>query len=230
MNPHPLVIRYSAGGRWLDDQLACPGEWLSSAEQSELALLRNPPRRLDWLRGRWVAKQLIRQATGIARLADIGILTRSESGLGIRPRIFVAGGELPWSLSISHTLHGALAGLARSSEYAVGVDLVHGTARGSGFRQLWFSRGEQRWLQEAPSRRTTVLWALKEAVYKACNQGEPWRPQQIEVLPSGDRFHCSYRGKSLCSLGIEVRSLDRHIAAVVCVPRGSSSSDLSTCL
>jgi phosphopantetheinyl transferase (holo-ACP synthase) len=199
-------------------------DWLTAAERTELDRLGHALRRRQWLAGRWLAKQLILRAAGNASLADVQILTRDGEGPGVRPQIRLAGRRLPWSVSISHSEHGALAALVASDTLAVGVDLTvlrpdHATQFGPGFRRLWFTPGEQRWLAADPQRRIATLWAVKEAVYKACNTGEAWDPRQVEIVPTeSDGFQCRYRGLPLAQLGLGLRDLDGHVAAVVQLP------------
>ncbi len=203
-------------------------DWLTLAERIELDALGHAPRRRQWLAGRWLAKQLIQRAIGDVKLTDIQLLARDERGRGVRPRIRVAGRQLPGSVSISHSQCGVLVALAADSSVSVGVDLAElqpdGSAQfGAGFRRLWFTAGEQQWLDVDPIRdptgRIVKLWALKEAVYKACNAGEAFCPRQVEILPlNTDRFRCLYRGLKLAPESLAVRELDGHVAAIVQIP------------
>jgi phosphopantetheinyl transferase len=65
-----------------------------------------------------------------------------------------------------------------------------------------------------------MLWAVKEAVYKAANRGEPFRPRRVEVLPlAPGGYACSYLGQAVGE-GCRIRTmyLDRYVAAVVTMP------------
>ena len=66
----------------------------------------------------------------------------------------------------------------------MGVDLVEPVRLGRGFVAQWFTPAERRWLHSDDF--AAVAWAVKEAVYKATNRGEPFRPQSVEVFPSPD--------------------------------------------
>ena len=55
-------------------------------------------------------------------------------------------------------------------------------------RLRWaFTPEERRWLAGGAARRRAPeqVWALKEALYKACQSGEGFAPGQIEVVPGG---------------------------------------------
>jgi hypothetical protein len=88
-------LRYSR----LDEIVVADNDWLAPSEQAELALLRDASRRRQWLAGRWVAKQLVQDATGETDLTKIEILTRNDRRQGVQPRILVRSQDLPWSLS-----------------------------------------------------------------------------------------------------------------------------------
>jgi phosphopantetheinyl transferase len=101
-----------------------------------------------------------------------------------RPRIRIGGRLVPWSLSIAHTGRGVLVAIADQGSISVGVDLVEPARLGRGFMAQWFTAAERRWLQ--PGDRAATAWGVKEAVYKAANRGEAFRPQSMEVFPSAD--------------------------------------------
>jgi len=225
MTLHPVLSKsYARLSQCAVERCVVLRDWLSLAERAELDCLGHDVRRRQWLAGRWLAKQLIRRAIGGVSLPDIQLLARDERGRGVRPRIRVPGRKLPWSVSISHSEHGVLVALAASESLSVGVDLAdlrpdRAARFGAGFRRLWFTPCEQRWLDVDPPRRIATLWALKEAVYKACNAGESFFPQQIEIVPlESDGFRCRYRGLPLEPISLNVCDLDGHVAAVVQMP------------
>jgi phosphopantetheinyl transferase (holo-ACP synthase) len=197
--------------------------WLVGAERAELAMLSDERRRSEWLAGRWVAKQLLVQAGMANGASDVEICSRDARRRPSRPRIRIAGRPLVGSLSIAHTAKGAMAVLATSEQLAVGVDLVDladvvsliATGGGSGFARLWFTPLERCWIATDRLRRTATLWGIKEAVYKACQQGEGWTPRDIVVWPrAGGGFRCSYRGIAIDGLRLEVGQIERQLAVV----------------
>ncbi len=88
---------------------------------------------------------------------------------------------MKWSLSIAHTRRGALAALGCLPGVSLGIDLVEPRQYGSGFADVWFTPAERRWLPAAGSRGQAILWAIKEAAYKAVNAGESFDPRLIEI-------------------------------------------------
>jgi len=210
--------RESDGG--LPDERAL--DWLGPQERRELDRLRDTGRRQQWLAGRRLSKRLIEPLVDVDRVADIQILTRDGRGRGVRPRIVVDSRELQWTLSISHADRGVLVAVAPTNEISLGVDLAGEVPRGAAFARLWFTALERCWLNgdRGFPRRPRVLWALKEAVYKAANGGEPWNPRQIEVLSlASGGSRCMYRGRRLNPLALEVHDVDDCVAAIVCLPK-----------
>ncbi len=213
-------------------------QWLAESERAEAARIAHSARREQWLAGRWLAKRLVLREVPKAQLVDVQILARDERGRGVRPQIVLAGRPLERTLSISHSDLGVLVALATRQDWSVGIDLADlrsgdaadRAARDSessaaahpsvaGFRRLWFTPSEQAWLTADPERRTATLWALKEAVYKACNRGESWEPRQVEIEPlAGWRFAARYRGLPLVGLTLAASDLDGHVAAVAQLP------------
>lgn len=224
MTPCGLQIRYLPASDWpVDDQRRLP-TWLGTGERAELSRLGNPQRRKQWIAGRWTAKQLIRQELPAAEanvsLSDIQIHARDEHGRGVRPRIVIRGNELAWSLSISHSDEGVLVGLLASDEVSLGIDLATTTTPTAQFLRAWFTASEQQWIAADPSPRCTLLWALKEAAYKACHNGEAWSPRDIEVQPRGsDRYSFVYRNVAVNPCHVQVSQLANQLMACVCVPR-----------
>jgi len=163
-----------------------PG-WLGPAERDELARIRHPLRRQQWLTGRRLARQLVCQQQlthAPCRWNEIEILSRDAAGRGTRPRLRVLGRASRWSLSISH--HGAwvLVALAASPHTAVGVDILRPQPLTPRFAQLWFTPAERTWLEDCGLPHAAArLWSAKEAVYKACGDGRRFTPRTLPLRP-----------------------------------------------
>ncbi|MBT4864465.1 MAG: 4'-phosphopantetheinyl transferase superfamily protein [Planctomycetaceae bacterium] len=196
----------------------CGSAWLSVAEKRELDLLRDGSRREAWLCGRWLSKHLIREACVLpaTKLELIEILSRDAEGRGMRPAVTVSGEPISASLSISHSTHAVLVGVTTQPGISIGVDLTIPETVKPGFLRMWFTEAEQERLKSADSRLAMTYWAIKEAVYKACQNGESFAPRKIEVFDSVEgRFGCYYRGTDLRDVGdIQEREFDGHIAVV----------------
>lgn len=239
MTLHPSIMtRYSAFGpgtrAWVQSALVGGADWLSAAELTELARIRDEKRRSQWTLGRLLAKRMIGDMLPVARSSDVQILSRAP-GRGCRPRVWVNGERINWSLSISHTSRGVFVGLAASDELCLGVDLAADVPLDDRFRQMWFTRDERSWLAKAPVGRTSVLWALKEAAFKAGNSGQEWSPRQIEILPiDEENFQVTLFGHRLSPRSVDFRAIDGQLAATVCLPRTHTVcvklNDVSVCL
>lgn len=193
----PVVSSYAAIDATCHE--ARPAErWLTPREQSVYAGLRDPARRRAWLAGRVVAKRLVcdrlRSESKPIRPTEIEIDSGDGRARRQRPRVILDGRPLDWRLSIAHSGRSLLVALAGSGQPSVGVDLLEPTESRPGFVELWFTNRERRWLA-AGGHSWYVAWAIKEAAYKAANQGEPFRPQAFEVLPApGGGFACLLGG------------------------------------
>jgi 4'-phosphopantetheinyl transferase len=215
--PRGVRVGYAPLEELWAEPLESPGGWLTTGELVELARLHDSGRRNQWLAGRRLAKRLIAELSG-ERPADIQILTRNQRGLGVRPRITIQGRLLAWALSISHSDCAVLAAVAPRGALRLGVDLASAMPASERFVRTWFSAAERRWLEGQRSAGAQTLWAIKEAVYKAANDGEGWNPRQIEVLPlSTGQLRCVYRGRQLERLVIEICHFDDHVAAIACL-------------
>ena len=180
--------------------------------------MRSPERQATWLAGRILAKQLLRERlaaepgkAGTDSPRELHIESRSiTSGLGTRPTVRVKDRWLEWGLSIAHSSRGVLVALVPGDESTVGVDLASTDNGGS---LAWcFSAAERRWLAALPmhGRGAERLWAMKEAIFKACKQGEGFAPQRIEIVADGQQLHAA--GHSVRAL--QSSRVDTQIAAL----------------
>lgn len=200
----------------------------TSVERREARRIRDPDRRRSWLLGRLLARRCILDHLGRDAgrpCGDRAVRIHIDSGdirhHRTRPLVSVDGQHQPWSLSIAHTRSAALVALAGDAHVSVGVDLVVPVSCGPGFARLWLTGAERAWVGNPPDPiRTARVWAVKEAVYKACNQGEPFRPARIEVFPRpGGQYMSSCDSRPLPrGSAIRVLQFDRCIAALAVVP------------
>jgi phosphopantetheinyl transferase len=201
--------------RWAD-RLVRDG--LGAAERDELARCRDPGRRRAWQAGRLAAKRLVLDHFPLAARPphEIEILSRDSAGQATRPRVYVRGQRMPWRLSISHSGRHVYVALSEDPDVSVGVDLAPVQVYGEGFLETWFTAGEQRALRVAPSAAVATFWAVKEAVYKACNDGEKFAPAQVEVRRNETGLGCSYRGVDLTGAAeIHAMQCPGHAAVLV---------------
>lgn len=199
--------------------------WLSTRELEEGQLYRNEKRRVAWFYGRVAAKQLIASAMRCS-LHDprrLEIFTRNAAGQSVRPEVLFEGERLAGVLSLSHTDRAVLAAWSIDGGCRLGVDLAEPAELSTGFLTTWFTEAEQLRLRTADSEEILRCWALKEAVYKALNDGEAFRPQAVEVhRDSAGREVATYRGTQLRSPAeLRVFRLDGQTAVVAAVADGT---------
>ncbi|PAY17921.1 hypothetical protein CKO51_18055 [Rhodopirellula sp. SM50] len=212
---------------WLDQRESTPPwpstlpSWLAPCELEELNCFRAPNRRCDWISGRWCAKQLLRQMVSDATDSPLTwqILSRASMRRGCRPTVFRNGIQQPIDLSLAHcaSITVAVAGQHRPSVDRrdvprIGVDAVDRTELPDSFARTWFSSAERRLLQD---HRWPIAagWAAKEAVFKACNGGEAFRPGRVRMIEiTAEGCTVAYTNHSLANVHINV--VDDAIIAV----------------
>lgn len=203
------------------------GQWLSPEELAGFDKPAAKHRPRDWLMGRIAAKHLILRLLAeengdacalrhgrLVQPRQITIRSRGRAGQGVAPEIIVDHGRLAWTVSIAHTLRGALAAVVTGGS-RVGVDLIdRAEVRAAGLR-YWFTPRERCWVAGC-RQRATVLWGVKEAVYKACNHGESFAPRQVEVFDAGGgQFAGRYHRCGVQASGVaQTWSVDGHLAVL----------------
>jgi 4'-phosphopantetheinyl transferase len=162
--------------------------WLSPAERVSQQRFVVAKRRADWRAGRWYAKSLLAEVSGLPREC-IGVVARSdENGFPL-----VEGfGRVAPGVSISHCEGMAMAVVAPAG-IPVGCDLERIARRADRFAADWFTRAEQRRLQDSPpsvrDEMTTLTWCVKEAALKAVGEGLRVDTREVDTsfgLPSAD--------------------------------------------
>jgi phosphopantetheinyl transferase len=198
-------------------------DWLSPLEHAAWLAMRSTVRQTTWLAGRVVAKQLTAACLSersdrraITSPTEIHIESRSPTQrLGARPTVLVSGRKLNWGLSIAHSRRGVLVAVAVDAN--VGVDLVASDECRAESLGWCFSSGERRWLATLPThgRGAERLWAMKEAVFKACHAGEGFAPQRIEIVPAAEQMSSS----SPAVRQLQCWRVDAHVAALAVADR-----------
>lgn len=161
------------------------------------------PRRIEWLLGRVVAKDAVRQwAARSLNLqlapADIEIKANSSGQPIVGCTELEALGRVP-QISISHSHHYAVAALAPPG-IRIGVDLQRlEKLQVEDLQLLVVSEQELQWLENRPTSerhmRVIEFWCAKEAAAKALGQGLGGNPKQWEVcayFPDQREVHIRY--------------------------------------
>jgi phosphopantetheinyl transferase len=215
---------------WRGDAGADLG-WLASEERQVYGRVRDGSRRQAWLDGRRLAKEvLLTRALGWsptpAAAARLEICSRDGLGRAIAPRVLVDGQMQPWSLSIAHSEASVLVALSCERGVGVGADLVPRGAFGAHGLDAWLTPREAEWLSRVPDGErpagASILWAIKEATYKAAGGGTRFVPRRVEARAGADSWHALIDDRSIAAaVGITVTDTD--VAAVVVV--GGPGSD-----
>jgi len=184
-----------------------PERWLAAAERERLEELRFPPRRADWLRGRWAAKLALAAWHGAAPADDeLRRFTVLADPRGV-PIVRRDGIVLSGSLSISHRAGYALAAVAETEILGCDLELVE--PRSPAFVADYFTARERSLVDNSPATERDLLanliWSCKESALKALADGlrRDTREVEIEIQPrasggwaafaariSGDRPFC----------------------------------------
>lgn len=162
-----------------EGHLATAEALLTGPEREALARYTFPKRRKDWLLGRLAAKRALATAGGWAPEAVSVLATESGRPAFAAPDESLAG----WTLSITHG-HGHAAALVAPGP--AGVDLERVRAVPQGGWRFFLTERERAWLADAPlgPAGEIVVWALKEAVYKALD-GAVTGVIHLEVTSAG---------------------------------------------
>lgn len=195
--------------------------WLSGAERRECARYRDEGRLRQFRAGRYLAKKLLLEqlVPWSVDWSEIEILSRDGQNRAVRPEVTVRGNRVPWCVSISHSRRGVLVGISLNRQIQVGVDLAEKEDLNPKSLVFWFSNRERERLRDAGARPAAVCWAVKEAVYKAVNQGESFVPKKFEVFPREKAgYECRYEGESFKDRSqINVWDVDDHVAVTAIV-------------
>ena len=164
---------------------------LSAEEAAVAAGYRFPKRRHDWLLGRLAAKRALQTAGGGDALQDL-IVTSGERG---RPGFSGAPALAGWDLSITHG-HGRAAALVAPALVGIDLEAIR-ELEARGWRYFMDER-EREWVAAggAGLNGEILVWALKEAAYKALEN----RATQVLDL----RVAAAADGRARITFGAEV--------------------------
>ena len=177
----------------LDEEMPVPEgnnpAFLNTIELEKLAGKRFPKRRMEWLHGRWVAKQLLQRQHPACRGCSLSeILIQNETS-GLPYASLADGSRLPGSLSITHSGPLAASALVLDAKCEVGIDLEKIEPRPAGIFETYFTRHEIAYIHTlSPDdlpKVITLIWSAKEAVLKALGAGLSMDTRRIEISFSG---------------------------------------------
>lgn len=160
-----------------------------------------------------------------ARLAiDAGRVRVASLVPSGRPVAFVSGLPTSVCLSISHVP--GIVAAAASSDAWIGLDIVDPAEAGRGL-DIWFTPDE---LALAPDdgRLRAVLWAAKEAAYKACRLDTEFRPRAVFIDSlDGRSFGWTVRNRFGDVHGTgRLLTIGRHVVALATTTAGGGPRPL----
>jgi phosphopantetheinyl transferase len=160
-------------------------KWCTPGELERLKGFRSPRRAEQWLSGRWLAKYVLATTSTSATFSprEVHIESRDARNRASRPLIYLRGQLQSWTVSIAHSDDVLYVAAAMRLRARVGVDVVPLQPLPQHIADFWFTTKEQQWCARTGSPYAACLvWALKEAYFKAHNNGEPFRPRRIDIL------------------------------------------------
>lgn len=212
-----------------------------NTSDTNFAEFKNEGREVLWHIGRQFIKasvsQIVEHGSQFTKQAEdvenFDVLTRTGLGRGIRPMVFCSGKSLPIRASLSHS--DSLFALAVSSDpnTYVGIDIVNLTELEQTALDFWFTKRELAALDRCTAmaqrnKQMSLIWSLKEALYKAANFGEAFRPHRWEVVfnqPDGAAeafIQCFHNCQSIELSVFETRLVGQHRVTAVAIDNPGS--------
>jgi 4'-phosphopantetheinyl transferase len=162
---------------WLEqvtNDVPIDNEWLSRDECVRCELMLIPKRRSDWRLGRWTAKLLL------ANLSGLGLDSITLAGIEVRPaesgapEAYISGQRTKFAMSLAHS-NGVALCLVGPRGVSIGCDLEHIEPRSQAFVEHYFREAEQGMVDAAaPGDRpllANLIWSAKESALKALGVG-----------------------------------------------------------
>lgn len=145
--------------------------------------------------------------------ADAGQVRVAGLAPSGRPVAWVAGKADPPSVSVSHVR--GLFGAAVATNARVGLDIVD-PADASRALDLFFSAEEMALAPDDLGMVRALLWAAKEAAYKAARIDSEFRPRRVTIASlSGDEFTWVVRDRHAVVEGAgRFATVGRHVVAI----------------
>lgn len=210
-----------------------PRRWLARGELERLNQIRSPLRAQQWFGGRWLTKSILTSlmsATDTVSACDLHVESRDGRDRAVRPQVYLRGQLQSWAVSISHSEHAIYVAASTRADVRVGVDVMQLRPLDERFTGFWFTPEEQEWCRRtADPYAACLVWSLKEAYFKAHNDGESFAPRRIDVVTGtplagwdGQSTGGSLPGSRLVfedeRRTFIFRRTEREVAALACIP------------
>lgn len=152
---------------------------LSDKEQVFLGQISNKKRRLEYIAGRLVARELAGEALR-CKPEDVDLRIHEDGALFLH--------NVSYGISLAHTHNGVCAAIARQDE--VGIDIETIQPRDEGLHRFFLHPDEYELLEALPFGRHESLilcWTLKEATLKGMKTGFRCSPKKLRLSIDVDK-------------------------------------------
>ena len=160
--------------------------WLGPWESQRASSLSFPPKRREFVLGRWACKRALAVALGVAPGPRLEVRAQPSGA----PVPLLDGAPAPLRLSLSHRAGAALCALG-PADAALGADLELIEPRSDGFVETFFTRSETHFASQDPPLLRNLIWSAKESALKALGEGLRRDTREVEIEPS---LHASADG------------------------------------
>ncbi|MDR1491522.1 MAG: 4'-phosphopantetheinyl transferase superfamily protein [Planctomycetaceae bacterium] len=171
--------------------------YLADSEIAVWSNIRDVNYRRAWLAGRFLVKGIyesLRQnasepVLNAPRLfPSYEIISRNASRRGIRPYLTVDKKPTPTAITITHSESMIGVGIALSETIRLGMDVASLETVSQKIVKTFFQKEERQMVYSFPDEHWAErLWCVKEAAYKALNDGEPFMPSRFNIASRDDR-------------------------------------------
>ncbi len=165
---------------------------LSPEERIQASRFRASLRRQEFVAGR----TMVRQAMNDIRMIDgtVSILRQDAENATSRPLALVDGKPAGMNISITHC-DGIVAAAASGPNCSVGIDLVKSGSVTSTLQATWMSPAERAQISQSafPDQTASMIWAAREAAFKACQLDEGFRPAEWNIQIEERQVTCFYQ-------------------------------------
>ncbi|MDR0328073.1 MAG: 4'-phosphopantetheinyl transferase superfamily protein [Planctomycetaceae bacterium] len=203
-----LISEINARFSGKENEILHPGEF------DVFAKIRSQSYRESWFAGRVLTKNLYMQQSVPVRPIDwreIQIVSRNDAGRSVAPRLLAGGKETGFFFSLSHVADRVAVVALVDSFAGIGCDLVLRGTTTQGIVNMFFHDDE---VQDQSN--LDAVWAVKEAVYKACQCNESFQPRQWLTKNIGENRYCCHHvdGDRQLFAEAETVDIDDYILAV----------------
>ena len=165
---------------------------LSPEERMQASRFRAGLRRHEFLTGRVMVRQAMNDIRRIS--GEIRILGHDPDNVTSRPIAMVDDNPAGINISITHC-DGIVAAAASGPKCSIGIDLVKTGSVTGALQATWMSSAERTQITQSafPDQTAAMIWAAREAAYKASQLDEGFRPADWDIRIVDRQVTCFYQ-------------------------------------